>query len=158
MITFNRAMAYDWSSGNLSDEYLGMLNLTTHKLVMIPVMLATGFSMALVPYITSYYAKKDFVQVRKSFDQAFQILLFLTIPAALGIAVLSNEFYHVFYEQSDTGATVLAHYAPVAILFALYPVTTAILQGIDRQKLIILKLINRDFDETCFKYSIYQSI
>lgn len=35
----------------------------------------------------------------------------------------------------------LAHYAPVAILFALYPVTTAILQGIDRQKLIILNLL-----------------
>ena len=141
MITFNRAMDMIGVSGTLSDEYLGMLNLTTHKLVMIPVMLATGFSMALVPYITSYYAKNDFVQVRKSLDQAFQVLLFLTIPAALGIAVLSNEFYLVFYEQSDVGATVLAHYAPVAILFALYPVTTSILQGIDRQKLIILNLL-----------------
>jgi O-antigen/teichoic acid export membrane protein len=141
MITFNRAMDMIGVSGTLSDEYLGMLNLTTHKLVMIPVMLATGFSMALVPYITSYYAKNDFEQVRKSLDQAFQILLFLTIPAALGIAVLSNEFYLVFYEQSEVGATVLAHYAPVAILFALYPVTTSILQGIDRQKLIILNLL-----------------
>ncbi|QFF99751.1 polysaccharide biosynthesis protein [Psychrobacillus glaciei] len=141
MITFNSAMTQIGISGKESGVLLGMLNLTTQKLVMIPVMLATGFSMALIPFITSYYAKQDFVQVRRSLDQAFQILLFLTMPAALGIAVLSNEFYHLFYEQSDIGSTVLAHYAPVAILFALYPVTTAILQGIDRQKLIILNLL-----------------
>lgn len=141
MITFNRAMAMIGISGKESGIYLGMLNLTTHKLVMIPVMLATGFSMALIPYITSYYAKQDFAQVRKSLDQTFQILLFLTVPAAMGISVLASEFYLVFYDQSDAGTAVLAHYAPVAILFALYPVTTAILQGIDRQKLIILNLL-----------------
>ena len=141
MITFNRAMLMIGKTADISNTYLGMLNMYTHKIVMIPVMLATGFSMTLIPLITSYYAKQDFGQVRKSLDQSFQILLFLTLPAALGISVLANEFYHVFYEQSDTGATVLAHYAPVAILFALYPVTTSILQGIDRQKLIILNLL-----------------
>ena len=140
MITFNRAMTII-GKASVSDTYLGMLNFSTHKLVMIPVMLATGFSMTLIPLITSYYAKQDFGNVRKSLDQAFQILLFLTLPAALGISVLANEFYTVFYEQSDVGATVLAHYAPVAILFALYPVTTSILQGIDRQKIIILNLL-----------------
>ncbi|WP_144510884.1 polysaccharide biosynthesis protein [Bacillus sp. FJAT-22090] len=140
MITFNRAMTMIGKAA-VSDTYLGMLNFTTHKLVMIPVMLATGFSMTLIPFITSYYAKQDFTQVRKSLDQSFQILLFLTLPAALGISVLASDFYFVFYEQSDVGTAVLAHYAPVAILFALYPVTTAILQGIDRQKLIILNLL-----------------
>ena len=141
MITFNSAMSKIGIGGDVSNTLLGMLNFSTHKLRMIPVMLATGFSMALIPYITSYYAKQDFAQVRKSLDQTFQILLFLTVPAAMGISVLADEFYLVFYEASETGATVLAHYAPVAILFALYPVTTSILQGIDRQKLIILNLL-----------------
>lgn len=141
MITFNNAMSTIGIGGDVSNTLLGMLNFSTHKLVMIPVMLATGFSMTLIPLITSYYAKQDFVQVRKSLDQSFQILLFLTVPAAMGISVLADEFYFVFYEASERGAAVLAHYAPVAILFALYPVTTSILQGIDRQKLIILNLL-----------------
>lgn len=141
MITFNRAMLMIGKTADISNTYLGMLNMYTHKIVMIPVMLATGFSMTLIPFITSYYAKKDFSQVRKSLDQSFQILLFLTLPAAMGISVLASDFYYVFYEQSDVGTAVLAHYAPVAILFALYPVTTSILQGIDRQKLIILNLL-----------------
>ncbi len=141
MITFNRAMNMIGITGDISNNLLGILNFGTHKLVMIPVMLATGFSMTLIPLITTYYAKKNFSEVRKSLDQSFQILLFLTLPAAMGISVLANEFYHVFYEKSSVGADVLAHYAPVAILFALYPVTTAILQGIDRQKIIILNLL-----------------
>ena len=39
------------------------------------------------------------------------------------------------------GATVLAHYAPVAILFALFAVTASLLQGIDYQKWIIFSLL-----------------
>jgi len=35
----------------------------------------------------------------------------------------------------------LAHYLPVAILFSLFPVTAAILQGINQQKWIILNLL-----------------
>jgi len=91
--------------------------------------------------ITTYYAKQDIAGLTRSLNQTFQILVFLTLPAALGISLLSYEFYTVFYEASETGASILAAYAPVAILFALYPVTTAILQGIDQQKLIILNLM-----------------
>lgn len=141
MITFNNAMIAIGYDQTTSQTLLGMLNFSTHKLVMIPVMLAMGFSMTLIPLITTYYAKDDVVGLTKSLNQTFQVLLFLTLPAALGISVLAYEFYTVFYEASATGAEVLATYAPVAILFALYPVTTAILQGIDQQKLIILNLM-----------------
>lgn len=141
MITFNNAMVAIGYDQTTSQTLLGMLNFSTHKLVMIPVMLAMGFSMTLIPLITTYYAKDDVGGLTKSLNQTFQVLLFLTLPAALGISVLAYEFYTVFYEASTTGAGVLAAYAPVAILFALYPVTTAILQGIDQQKLIILNLM-----------------
>lgn len=141
MITFNNAMVAIGYDQTTSQTLLGMLNFSTHKLVMIPVMLAMGFSMTLIPLITTYYAKDDVGGLTKSLNQTFQVLLFLTLPAALGISVLAYEFYTVFYEASATGAGVLAAYAPVAILFALYPVTTAILQGIDQQKLIILNLM-----------------
>ena len=63
MITFNDAMV---SIGltEVTDKYLGMLNLLTHKFVMIPVMVATGFSMALIPVITGYYAKMTKKELR----------------------------------------------------------------------------------------------
>ncbi|MFA1642381.1 oligosaccharide flippase family protein [Chryseomicrobium imtechense] len=141
MITFVSSMEAIGVAKGTANTLLGMLNFSSHKLVMIPVMLAMGFAMTLIPLITTYYAKQDIAGLTRSLNQTFQILVFLTLPAAMGISLLSYEFYTVFYEASETGASILAAYAPVAILFALYPVTTAILQGIDQQKLIILNLM-----------------
>ncbi|MFD1207162.1 MULTISPECIES: polysaccharide biosynthesis protein [Sporosarcina] len=136
MITFNDAMS-SIGLAKVSDEYLSMLNFLTHKVVMIPVMVATGFSMALIPVITGYYAKRDQNGITRSLDQTFQIMLFLTVPIVIGLIVLSNEFYYFLYEKNPVGSEVLASYAPVAILFGLFTVTAAILQGIDRHKWIV---------------------
>jgi len=136
MITFNEAMKSIGMS-KVSDTYLGMLNLLTHKFVMIPVMVATGFSMALIPVITSYYAKRDQKGITRSLDQTFQIMLYLTVPMVIGLIILSNELYQFLYSESVVGAGILASYAPVAVLFGLYSVTAAILQGIDRHKWIV---------------------
>lgn len=136
MITFNNAMKSIGLS-SVTDTYLTMLNFLTHKIVMIPVMVATGFSMALIPVITNYYAKKDQNGITRSLDQTFQIMLFLTVPMVIGLMVLSDEFYTFLYSESSIGAEVLATYAPVAILFGLFSVTAAILQGIDKHKWIV---------------------
>lgn len=136
MITFNDAMVSIGLS-EVTDIYLTMLNFLTHKVVMIPVMVATGFSMALIPVITSYYTKKDQKGITRSLDQTFQIMLFLTVPMVIGLMVLSSEFYTFLYSEDPVGSQILASYAPVAILFALFTVTAAILQGIDKHKWIV---------------------
>ncbi|WP_172371046.1 putative polysaccharide biosynthesis protein [Sporosarcina jiandibaonis] len=136
MVTFHDAMKAIGRS-TVSDVYLGILNLMTHKFVMIPVMIATGFSMALIPVLTTYYTQKDQKGITRSLDQTYQIMMFLTIPLVIGLMVLSNEFYLLLYERDAVGAKILASYAPVAILFGLFTVTAAILQGIDRHKWII---------------------
>lgn len=140
MLTFNKAMI-SIGLAAVTDTYLSMLNLLTHKIVIIPVMLATGFSMALIPTITKHFTLGEFHTLHNAMDKTYQILLFITIPASIGIALLAPDIYHVLYEKSDMGAEILAHYAPAAILFALFSVTAAILQGIDYQKWIIFSLL-----------------
>ncbi|MDN4493728.1 putative polysaccharide biosynthesis protein [Ureibacillus aquaedulcis] len=140
MLTFNRAMI-SIGLASVTDQYLTMLNLTTQKIVIIPVMLATGFSMALIPSITKHFTLGEFDTLRNTLDKTYQILLFITIPASIGISILAPGIYHVLFQQSEMGAEVLAHYAPLAILFALFSVTAAILQGIDYQKWIIFSLL-----------------
>lgn len=139
LLTFNRAMD---AAGNLPEtDLLGILNLTAHKLVMIPVMLATGFSMALIPLITRYFTLNEHKSLTRTLDQSFQMIVFLTLPAVVGMTLLSDELYHLFYENSEIGSEILSHYLPAAILFALFPVTASILQGINQQKWIILNLL-----------------
>lgn len=140
MLTFNNAMKHIGMS-KVSDLYLSMINFTTHKVVIIPVMLATSLSLALVPTITKYFHSGEIQSLRSAMDKSYQILFFITLPAAIGISLLSHEIYFLLYEESEMGAKVLAHYAPVAILFALFQVTAALLQGIDFQKWIVFSLL-----------------
>jgi O-antigen/teichoic acid export membrane protein len=140
MLTFNRAMISIGLSA-VTDSYFTMLNFLTHKIVMIPVMLATGFSMAIIPTMTKFYTQNKMLEVREAMDKTYQVLLFITVPAAVGISILAKDLYHFFYSQSEMGTQVLGHYAPLAILFALFTVTAAILQGVDYQRWVMFSLL-----------------
>lgn len=117
-VTFNRAMSSIGLS-SISETALNIFNYQTHKIIIIPVSLATGFSMALIPMITRAFIKEDHTDLATNLNQTFQVLLFITLPACIGLSVLAEPVYRLFYGTEDLlmGAEVLRLYAPVAILF-----------------------------------------
>lgn len=139
-LTFNRAMA-NIGKAAISDTMFSILNFNSHKIIMIPVSIATAFSITLVPMITEAYAKGNMQQMHKHLNQTFQVLLFLTLPACLGISILAEPIYTFFYGAHAFGTEILRFYAPVAILFALFSVTAAVLQGLNEQKFTVLSLL-----------------
>ena len=82
-VTFNRAMV-GIGLAKESDFAFSALNFYSHKLVIIPVSLATAFSLTLVPNITKTYVENNRQELRLQLNQTFQVLLFLTLPAAVG--------------------------------------------------------------------------
>ncbi|KIL75703.1 polysaccharide biosynthesis protein [Bacillus badius] len=139
-VTFNRAMA-EIGQAKVADTVFGIVNFSTQKIVIIPVSLATAFAMTLVPLVTSSFVSGSSDKVKKQLDQTFQVLLYLTVPAVVGIMLLAEPFYTAFYEHSSLGTDILRVYAPVAILFALFTVTAAILQGINEQRFTVFSLL-----------------
>ncbi|KAA0549036.1 polysaccharide biosynthesis protein [Bacillus sp. BGMRC 2118] len=138
-LTFNKAMA-DIGLGKVTEGIFGMINFNINKLVMIPVSLATAFGLTLVPAITKAFTDQNRKSLHTQIDQSFQVVFFLTLPAVVGLAILSDEIYALFYGANELGANLLAWYAPVAVLFAFFTVTAAILQGIQKQKLAVISL------------------
>lgn len=139
-LTHNKAMSAI-GLATIADANLGILNVQSHKIVIIPVSLATAFSITLVPLITNAFISQNIKELKTQVNQTFQILLFLTLPAAVGIGLLAEPIYTVFYGHDDIGAGMLAAYAPVAILFALFSVTAAVLQGINEQRFTVFSLL-----------------
>jgi O-antigen/teichoic acid export membrane protein len=139
-VTFSLAMD-SAGKGAIAESAFSILNFQSHKLVIIPVSLATAFSLTLVPTITKAFVEGSRTDLNRQLNQTFQVLLFLTLPAVLGLSLLAEPFYTVFYEHVPLGTEVLRTYAPVAILFALFSVTAAILQGINEQRFTILSLL-----------------
>lgn len=139
-LTFNKAMVAI-GLAKQTDYALSVLNFESHKLVIIPVSLATAFSLTLVPSVTKAFVEKDRKGLIHQLNQTFQVMLFLTLPAVVGLSMLSEPVFTVFYEHKELGTEVLRAYAPVAILFALYSVTAAVLQGINEQRFTVLGLL-----------------
>lgn len=138
--TFSKAMA-EIGKAKFADPYFSILNFESHKIVIIPVSLATAFSLTLVPSVTKAFIDGDRTSLNRQLNQTFQVLLFLTLPAAIGLSLLAEPVYTAFYTHDALGTEILRAYAPVAVLFSLFSVTAAILQGINEQRFTILSLL-----------------
>ncbi|WP_161476783.1 lipid II flippase MurJ [Bacillus subtilis] len=142
--TFNKAMI-EAGHQAISQDMLAILTLYVQKLVMIPVSLATAFGLTLIPTITESFTSGNYKLLNQQINQTMQTILFLIIPAIVGISLLSGPTYTFFYGSEslhpELGANILLWYSPVAILFSLFTVNAAILQGINKQKFAVVSLV-----------------
>src|SRR5699024_3855445 len=76
-------------------------------------------------------------------NQAIQIILVLVIPAAVGLLVLSDVAYGTLFglKHIAISGPLLAWYAPVSLLYALFIVSSSILQGINQQRFAVVSLL-----------------
>jgi O-antigen/teichoic acid export membrane protein len=139
-LTFNKTMMSNGVDKDLSEGLFSYVTFMVPKLVMIPVSLATAFSLTLVPTITKSFTSGDFSLLRSQIDKTFQICVLLVLPAVVGLSVLAYPAFNAFFEMSEAGGRILRWYAPVAILFSFYSISAAILQGINKQKFAVVSL------------------
>ncbi|WP_078430089.1 putative polysaccharide biosynthesis protein [Alkalihalobacterium alkalinitrilicum] len=143
LFTFNRALMASGISQADAEVAFGVFSQSSHKLILIPVALATAFSITLVPTITKSFINGDEELLRNQVTQTYQIILFLTIPAAVGLSILSFPAFGVLFGFEDVviGGSILRYYAPIAVFFSLFAVTAAILQGMNQQRYAVFGLI-----------------
>ncbi|SCS32678.1 putative polysaccharide biosynthesis protein [Staphylococcus caeli] len=139
--THNSALNMAGVASNLHDYFFSILNMTTNKIVMIPTSLSAGFAVSLIPFITKTYASGQLTEMHRQIRTSLGVLMFITVPASLGIMALALPLYTVFYTYNVDGSQLLFYYAPVAILIALLSVTASMLQGIDKQKLTVFVIL-----------------
>lgn len=136
-LTHNNGLAMAGVPEQYHDSWFGMLNLTTHKLIMIPTSLAAAFAISILPFITKNFQKKEMDNVHHQIKMMLLMLLFFAVPAAIGMMILSAPLYTSFYSYNEMGIKILIFYAPVSIIISLFSITCSIVQGIDKQNLTL---------------------
>ncbi|MFD1038189.1 oligosaccharide flippase family protein [Virgibacillus byunsanensis] len=141
MLTFNRAMLAIGES-EISDIAYAVINFYGHKLVIIPVTVATGLSLAIIPALTKTFTQQQHSILNQQINQSLQIVLVLVVPAVVGLSILSDVAYGSLFglDNIDITGPLLGWYAPVALMFALFTVSAAILQGINEQRFAVVSL------------------
>ncbi|WP_349408218.1 polysaccharide biosynthesis protein [Pseudalkalibacillus sp. SCS-8] len=159
MFTINKALQSGLGYGQAKAEaFYAVMQTYSQKLIMIPVSLSTGLALTVIPLITSLYTKKDFKVMQSQITKTFEIILFLTLPAGIGLALLGLPAYSFLFSSNiEIGGYVLSWYAPTAILFALFTVTAAILQGINKQRFAVYSLLAGVFIKISLNYVLISS-
>ncbi len=139
--TFGHAMTAR-GDGDIADIAFSAFNLQGHKLVIIPVTIATGLSLALIPEITSAFNSNKMQKLNAQINQALQIIMFFVLPAVFGLILLADPIYGGLFGMKNLDITgeVFAWYAPVALTFAFFTVTSYILQGVEKQNFTLISL------------------
>lgn len=124
-------------------ETINALVSLIQKIVVIPVALATAFSVSLVAYITKAHQGKRIVEIREHINQSFKVIMFFVLPSVAGMIVLARPIFGSVYGTSllEQGGNLMAWYAASALFYSLFSMTSAILQGLDQQKWVIYSLI-----------------
>ena len=108
------------------------INYKAQKLMSIPMVLAPGFSSAIIPHITSAITKKDYSLVRKNISQCIDIVLYIAIPVSLCLALFSKPLIATLFppenmDQLPQVAMILAWFALVAFVDTFQPILTSLL-------------------------------
>src|SRR5699024_503585 len=94
--TFNKAMA-SIDRDDISEAAFAAINIYRYKLVIIPVTLATGISMTIIPVLTQSFTTNDYLNLKKQINQTLQIVFVVVVPAVVGLVALSYEAYGSLY-------------------------------------------------------------
>lgn len=111
------------------------------KISNIPIAMASAMATALIPGISSDFVQGDLEKVRNKVAKSVKVTMLISIPAAVGIGVLSRPVMMIIFHQPaslDISSILLSCMAVSIIFYGLSTLTQAILQSVGRMKTPII--------------------
>lgn len=142
-ITFSQIMQ-STSSMLFSEitQLFGTLSVDVDKLVMIIVSIAVALASSLVPTITAYFSRKNFMGTSQIIVNVMILFSFVMIPAALGMASVSDNIYYFFFANGlDAGPNLLITGAISSIVLGAFTVISTILQSMNFRRVAVRFLV-----------------
>lgn len=102
------------------------------SLINVPITLITALSAAVLPAISAAVAVNDKKRVQEKINQALKLCFMVSIPAAIGLAVLSRPIFAMLFPEAINGADLMKFSCLVVILMSVVQVQTTILQSIGK--------------------------
>lgn len=106
-------------------------------IINIPVALGSATATAIIPAVASHFALGERQEAIDRIDECIKFTMFIAIPAAIGLCVLSCPVIHMLYPSSDfISAGIMLSISAVSVVFyCLSSVTNGVLQGLGKPKL-----------------------
>ena len=109
-------------------------------IINIPVALGSATATAIIPAVASHFALGERKEAIARIDECIKFTMFIAIPAAVGLAVLSCPVIRMLYPSVDyvTAGIMLSISAVSVVFYCLSSVTNGVLQGLGKPKLPVI--------------------
>ncbi len=105
-------------------------------IINIPLTLAGAVPTSMIPEVSALYAQHRRKAARRKIDEATQLSMFISIPAAVGLAVLAYPITRLLFPNTNGTAGTLLLIGAVTIIFNTNSnVSNGVLQGIGKANL-----------------------
>ncbi|MGL5414349.1 MAG: putative polysaccharide biosynthesis protein [Clostridium sp.] len=104
----------------------------------IPLIVITALTTIILPSVARNYAVKNRKGIIKQINFGFRLTFMITIPAAVGMSILSKEIYMILFRHNSGGSYLMAAGSFILIFMALAQVQSSILQGMSKFRPLII--------------------
>ncbi len=143
LLFFNQAMLAHGETMIQTNLLYSILSFTSAKLMSIPIVVSIGFSIAIIPYLTTALEQGDRKLMRKYVEDAMDTVLYLGVPLCFFLFAISTEIYYVMYGPLNyqLGGYVLSIASAVALLSTFNPILSSLMMTLRLRKINILNLL-----------------
>ena len=122
---------------------LSAFNYVGTKLTAIPMILAPGFTSALIPHISASLAEKNYGQVKSNVKDCINIILYIGLPVSFCIFLYAYSLYYILFYTDDlhTSVLVIQWIALEGFFGTLAPVITNLMMSLELRKSVLKRLI-----------------
>ncbi len=120
-------------ASRLGERHVSALNYAFQLFMLPHGVLALSLSTVIFPLMTRQFAVGDLHGMRRTFQQALSPLLFLTIPATLGLLLFRTSIVQVLFQfgafsasSTELVAAALGYFAPGLVAFAVVEAVTRV--------------------------------
>lgn len=107
----------------------------------IPIAISSAISSAIIPTISSTYARKNIKATKKKIAEGIRTTMLISIPSAFGLLFLAKPVMQFLFPQKDSldmASSLLMALSVTVIFYALSTLSNAILQSIGRVNLPVI--------------------
>lgn len=110
----------------------GAINYGVLKLMSIPMILAPGFSAAIIPHLSEALERNDSRRIRKNIRECVEIVLYIGLPVSFCLFAYARPLYYTLFttESLEISAQVLRWYSIEAFLSTIAPIFTSLLMAV----------------------------
>jgi O-antigen/teichoic acid export membrane protein len=143
LLFFNQALLAFGETLTRTNLLYSLLSFTCAKLVSIPIIVSMGFSVAVIPYLTTSIEEGDKKQTRKYVEEAMDTVFYISIPLCFFLFSISTEIYYTMYGDANyiLGGYVLSLSSFIAVLSAFNLIISSLMMTLKLRRTNIFNLI-----------------